>query len=105
MGTGEGREWWARHGHEQHTLHMQCGCALVHGKHVGAGAYVGARVAWLDVANGQDAVEIHGSVWQLPVVQAGPHQGVSRRLPVGRGDGMGWGLEVEPGDPRRPSPR
>lgn len=78
---------------------MQCGCALVHGKHVGASAYIGARVTWLGVANGQDAIEIHGSVWQFPIVQAGPHQGVSRRLQGGKG--MGWGLGVALRDPRR----
>lgn len=58
--AGNGR---VRHGHEQGTLHMQRGCALVHGEHVGAGAHVGARITWLDIANGQDAIEIHGSGW------------------------------------------
>lgn len=66
---------------------MQRGCALVHGEHVGAGTHVGARVTRLDVANGQDAVEVHGPGRQLPVVQAGPNQGVSRRLWEGPG---GW---------------
>lgn len=74
---------WARCGSEWCTLHVQCGCALVHGEHVGARADVGARVARLYVANGQDAVEIHGSGWQFPIVQAGPNQGVSGRLQAG----------------------
>lgn len=65
---------------------MQRGCALVHGEHVGAGAHVGARVTRLYVANGQDAVEIHGSGRQFPIVQAGPHQGVSWRLALGCAD-------------------
>ena len=68
---------------------MQRGCALVHGEHVGASAHVGARVTWLDIANSQDAVEIHGSGWQFSIVQAGPHQSISRRLQGGPGDGMG----------------
>lgn len=62
------------------TLHVQRGRALVHGEHVGAGAHVGARVARLHVADGQDAVEVHGSGGQLPVVQAGPYQGVGGGL-------------------------
>lgn len=52
----------------RHTLHMQCGCALVHGEHIGAGAHVGACITQLHIANGQDAVEVHGSGGQLPIV-------------------------------------
>lgn len=66
----------------RHTLNMQRGCALVHGEHVGAGAHVGACVTRLHVANGQDAVEVHSTGRELPVVQTGPHQGV------------GWGLQA-----------
>lgn len=61
---------------------MQRGCALVHGEHIGASTHVGARVTWLHVANGQDAVEVHSSGRQLPIVQTGPYQGV------------GWGLQA-----------
>lgn len=85
--TGQ-RSWWVWGGlswvgeiwYEPCTLHMQCGCALVHGKHVGAGAHIDACISGLYVADGQDAVEIHGTRGQPPIVLTGPHQGVGRGL-------------------------
>lgn len=65
---------------------MQRGSALVHGEHVGAGAHVGACITWLYIANGQDSIEIHGSGWKFPIMQAGPHEGVSWRLALGSAD-------------------
>lgn len=62
------------------TWHVEGGTALVHRKHVGAGAHVDARVLRLDVLNRQDAVEVHGPVGQLPVTLPGPNQRVGWRL-------------------------
>lgn len=76
------------------TWHVEDGIALVHGKHVGAGANVRACILGLDVLNGQDAVEVHGPVGQLPVTHPCPHQGV------------GWGLALRSADKvdGRPNP-
>lgn len=66
--------------HGSQTWHVEDGVALVHGEHVGARADVNACVLGLHVADGQDAVEVHGPVGQLAVAHAGPYQGVGRRL-------------------------
>lgn len=91
---GEARAGWS--GNEGCTLHVQSGCALVHSEHVGAGAHIGACITWLYIANSQDAIEVHGAGWQFPIVQAGPHQSIGRRLQVGQrgwGGDQGWGSE------------
>ncbi len=69
MGNG----MWCR---GSRTWHVEDGIALVHGKHVGARTNVDAGVLGLDVLNGQDAVEVHGPVGQLPVTHPSPHQSV-----------------------------
>lgn len=59
---------------------MQHGSALVHGKHVGASAHIGACITGLDAPDGQDAIEVHGSWRQLPIMKASPYQCVGWRL-------------------------
>lgn len=78
------------------TLHVEGGRALIHVEHVGAGADVDAGILGLHVADGEDAIEVHGTAGQLAVVLACPHQRV------------GWGLQrhrSEGGQPCLPHPR
>lgn len=67
----------ACHGLSQsRTWDGENGSALVHGKHVGASAHIGASVLWLRILDGQDAVEIHGAIGQLAIALASPDQSV-----------------------------
>lgn len=68
------------------TWHVEDGVALVHGEHVGARASVDAGVLRLDVLDCQDAVEVHGTVRELPVALPGPDQSVGWKLALRSAD-------------------
>lgn len=65
---------------QSQTWDIECGCALIHAKHIGARANIDACVLRLHILNGQDSIEIHGPVRQLAVAYAGPNQGVRWQL-------------------------
>lgn len=92
------------------TWHVEGGDSLIHVKHIGAGADVDASILGLHIADGEDAVEVHGPTGQLAVVLPRPDQRVGRGLWKWQEDEK-WQpdshpfslLDLSPGDSRLPS--
>lgn len=74
------RERWLRERRQSQTCDREDGCALVHGKHVGAGAHVHPGIFGPNVPNSEDAVEVHGAVGELAAALTGPHKRVCWEL-------------------------